>query len=207
MAPHLEPAQSEVSKATLAEMVAEADLPSLLAALAHVCDRPGLLSDDLFLHPAKHHEPQGGWTLDQQAKARDLALSAWSELADAAWPDARRPTATLVRPIMSWMMATEASDEYVGLLIEELGDPVVDLRAPTWTAAGIAPDRPVRVAVIGAGMSGLLAAHRLRQAGIDVVVFEKNAEVGGTWLQNTYPGCRVDVASHLYCYSFAQRDD
>ena len=60
---------------------------------------------------------------------------------------------------------------------------------------------------IGAGMSGLLAAHRLRQAGIDVVVFEKNADVGGTWLQNTYPGCRVDVASHLYCYSFAQRDD
>jgi 4-hydroxyacetophenone monooxygenase len=63
------------------------------------------------------------------------------------------------------------------------------------------------VAVIGAGMSGLLAAHRLRQAGIDVVVYEKNPEVGGTWLQNTYPGCRVDVASHLFCYSFAQRDD
>ena len=56
-------------------------------------------------------------------------------------------------------------------------------------------------------MSGLLAAHRLHQVGIDVVVFEKNADVGGTWLQNTYPGCRVDVASHLYCYSFAQRDD
>jgi 4-hydroxyacetophenone monooxygenase len=39
------------------------------------------------------------------------------------------------------------------------------------------------------------------------VVYEKNPEVGGTWLQNTYPGCRVDVASHLFCYSFAQRDD
>ena len=60
------------------------------------------------------------------------------------------------------------------------------------------------VAVVGAGMSGLLAAHRLRQAGIDVVVLEKNADVGGTWLENTYPGCRVDVANNLYSYSFAQ---
>ena len=56
-------------------------------------------------------------------------------------------------------------------------------------------------------MSGLLAAHRLNQAGIEVVVYEKNADVGGTWLENTYPGCRVDVSSHLFCYSFAQRDD
>jgi len=38
-------------------------------------------------------------------------------------------------------------------------------------------------------------------------VFEKNSDVGGTWLENTYPGCRVDVASHLFCYSFAQRAD
>ena len=56
-------------------------------------------------------------------------------------------------------------------------------------------------------MSGLVAAYRLRQAGISVTVFEKNDEVGGTWLENRYPGCRVDVPNHLYSYSFAQRDD
>ncbi|MGH9301744.1 MAG: flavin-containing monooxygenase, partial [Acidimicrobiales bacterium] len=39
------------------------------------------------------------------------------------------------------------------------------------------------------------------------VILEKNAEVGGTWLENTYPGCRVDVANHLYSYSFAQTGD
>ena len=61
--------------------------------------------------------------------------------------------------------------------------------------------------VIGAGMSGLLAAHRLQQAGVDYLVVEKNADVGGTWLENRYPGCRVDVPNHLYSYSFAQRDD
>ena len=56
-------------------------------------------------------------------------------------------------------------------------------------------------------MSGLAAAHRLQQAGIEVVVLEKNDDVGGTWLENSYPGCRVDVSNLFYCYSFAQRDD
>src|SRR5690606_21018020 len=51
---------------------------------------------------------------------------------------------------------------------------------------------------------GLLAAHRLAQVGIDHTIFEKDAEVGGTWFENTYPGCRVDVPNHFYSYSFSQ---
>lgn len=60
-----------------------------------------------------------------------------------------------------------------------------------------------RSAVIGAGMSGILAAIRLREAGHDVVVFEKADRVGGTWRENTYPGIACDVPSHIYSYSFA----
>jgi 4-hydroxyacetophenone monooxygenase len=191
----------------LAAMVSVADLPSLLAALAHISSTPELPSDGLFLDPTKHHEPQGGWTQDQQAHARAIAQRALIEQRDAGWPDAPTPTADALRPVISWMMGADASDDYVALLLEELGGSAEDLRAPGWTSDEISPGRPFRVAVIGAGMSGLLAAHRLRQAGLDVVMFEKNAEVGGTWLQNTYPGCRVDVASHLFCYSFAQRND
>jgi 4-hydroxyacetophenone monooxygenase len=56
-------------------------------------------------------------------------------------------------------------------------------------------------------MSGLLAAHRLQQAGVAFVIFEKNDDVGGTWLENRYPGCRVDNPNHNYSYSFAQRHD
>src|SRR5205807_5919351 len=58
-----------------------------------------------------------------------------------------------------------------------------------------------------AGMSGLLAAYRLQQAGVEFVIIEKNADVGGTWLENSYPGCRVDNPNHNYSYSFAQRHD
>ncbi len=53
-------------------------------------------------------------------------------------------------------------------------------------------------------MSGLCAAIRLQQAEIPFVIFEKSEEVGGTWHDNVYPGCRVDVSNHFYSYSFAQ---
>ncbi|MEJ1110953.1 MULTISPECIES: flavin-containing monooxygenase [unclassified Kribbella] len=60
------------------------------------------------------------------------------------------------------------------------------------------------VVVIGAGASGIGAAIRLLQAGItDFTVLEKSSALGGTWRDNTYPGCACDVPSALYSYSFA----
>ncbi|MCP3853628.1 MAG: NAD(P)/FAD-dependent oxidoreductase [Actinomycetia bacterium] len=62
----------------------------------------------------------------------------------------------------------------------------------------------IRVIVIGAGMSGILSAVKLRERGItDVVIYEKADRLGGTWRENTYPGIACDVPSHAYCYSFA----
>ena len=58
--------------------------------------------------------------------------------------------------------------------------------------------------MIGAGFAGLGMAIRLRQEGIeDFVAFERASSVGGTWRDNTYPGCACDVPSHLYSLSFA----
>ena len=65
-----------------------------------------------------------------------------------------------------------------------------------------------RVAIVGSGFSGLGMAIRLRQAGIlDFVVLERAGEVGGTWRDNTYPGCQCDIPSALYSYSFAPNPD
>jgi cation diffusion facilitator CzcD-associated flavoprotein CzcO len=62
----------------------------------------------------------------------------------------------------------------------------------------------VRVAIVGSGFSGLGMAIRLKQEGIeDFVVLERADEVGGTWRDNTYPGCQCDIPSLLYSYSFA----
>ncbi|MFC5250185.1 flavin-containing monooxygenase [Streptomyces nigrescens] len=64
--------------------------------------------------------------------------------------------------------------------------------------------RHVRVAVIGSGFGGLGAAVRLRRQGItDFVILERADAVGGTWRDNSYPGCACDVPSHLYSFSFA----
>ena len=65
-----------------------------------------------------------------------------------------------------------------------------------------------RFAIVGSGFSGLGAAIRLKQEGIeDFVVLERAAELGGTWRDNTYPGCACDVPSHLYSFSFAPNPD
>ena len=77
------------------------------------------------------------------------------------------------------------------------------------TDLGGSPDgeahvRRVRVAILGAGFSGLGIAIRLKQRGQnDFVVIERAADVGGTWRDNTYPGCACDIPSHLYSFSFA----
>ncbi len=62
---------------------------------------------------------------------------------------------------------------------------------------------PLRVAIIGAGMSGILAALKFREAGYTAVtVYEKADRLGGTWRDNVYPGLTCDVPSQHYCYSF-----
>ncbi|WP_037604562.1 flavin-containing monooxygenase [Streptacidiphilus rugosus] len=66
----------------------------------------------------------------------------------------------------------------------------------------------VKVAVVGSGFGGLGAAVRLREEGVtDFVVLERAGSVGGTWRDNSYPGCACDVPSHLYSFSFAPNPD
>ncbi|MGA7396764.1 MAG: NAD(P)/FAD-dependent oxidoreductase [Solirubrobacterales bacterium] len=61
-----------------------------------------------------------------------------------------------------------------------------------------------RIAIVGTGFSGIAAAVKLlRQGETDLVLYERSGEVGGTWRDNTYPGCACDVPSHLYSFSFA----
>lgn len=62
----------------------------------------------------------------------------------------------------------------------------------------------IPIAIIGSGFSGLGLAIRLKQKGIDdFLIFERAQDLGGTWRDNTYPGCACDVESHLYSFSFA----
>ncbi|MEX0345221.1 MAG: flavin-containing monooxygenase [Rhizobiaceae bacterium] len=64
-----------------------------------------------------------------------------------------------------------------------------------------------RAVIVGAGISGICAGIRLREAGYDVVILEKASSIGGTWRDNVYPGAACDVPSHLYSFSFFPKSD
>lgn len=65
-----------------------------------------------------------------------------------------------------------------------------------------------RIIIIGAGPGGICAARQLKEYGYEnFVILEQAPQVGGTWWHNAYPGCRCDVPSHFYSFSFAQKLD
>jgi 4-hydroxyacetophenone monooxygenase len=189
---------------TIRAMVADAPIGPLLPAMAQLTGDLTLLRDDLRPDPNNVFDPTGGLTDAQIAEAHELAVQALIRTRDAGDATPRALTTDELRQVMAFVVGADAIDEYADLLFEELVPDGTDPRAPSWTKADVAPDRPFTVAIVGAGMSGIVASHRLHQAGIDHVILEKNADVGGTWFENTYPGCRVDVPNNLYSFSFAQ---
>jgi cation diffusion facilitator CzcD-associated flavoprotein CzcO len=75
--------------------------------------------------------------------------------------------------------------------------------APAPVATPVVPDH--EAVIVGAGFGGMGAAIALRRSGIDsILILDRNADVGGTWFANTYPGIAVDIASVTYSFSFEQ---
>jgi 4-hydroxyacetophenone monooxygenase len=181
--------------------------PPLLAALALATGDVGMLEAELRPDLSNPFDSESVWTAEARARATALAREALVRLRDDDPAGRPEPDALHIRPIIEFLIGEQVDETYFQFLREELEVEGVDLRAPGWTKEGIAPDREFSVAVVGAGMSGLLAAYRLEQAGIPYVVIEKNHDVGGTWLENQYPGCRVDVPNHFFSYSCAQKLD
>ena len=196
------------SDAEIRAALAEAEVPPLLPALAYLTGDLSLLREGLRPDPILLGMPQGGLTEAQLAEARELALEVLIRFRDCGCRAAPTPSDADILKIMEFAVGGGADmAPYLPLLEEELAVRGEDRRAPSWRKADIAPDVDFEVVIIGAGMSGLLAGHRLKQAGVRFVIFEKNDDVGGTWLENCYPGCRVDNPNHNYSYSFAQRHD
>lgn len=88
-----------------------------------------------------------------------------------------------------------------------VGDPDGSTQADVFEPVGkaIDADKPIRVTIIGAGVSGIALYIRLLQyvPAAEINIIEKNPEAGGTWYENRYPGVACDIPSHVYQYSFA----
>jgi 4-hydroxyacetophenone monooxygenase len=190
-----------IDNATIEQAIAEAHFPSLIAALVLLTGDTSLISGDIKPVYDFFGDGQGGLTEAQRGRVSSFAFDAIkSLLRDGKRAPAHQQGET-VRRLMNFVAGAEIPGHYAPFLREELalesGD--ADARCqdiPAQTKAAF------RVVIIGAGMSGVLAAIKLKQAGIPYVIVDKNSDVGGTWFENTYPGCRVDNPNHLYSYSF-----
>lgn len=146
----------------------------------------------------------GGLSSEQEAEGRALCFEKLRAFRDSGRPAPGRPSYDFMNAVLTWICGRDA-EPLQRLLNEQVVFGEDDPQKPAWTKQKLAPDRDFHVAIVGAGESGLLTAHRLKQAGVPFTIFEKNAEVGGTWWENRYPGCRVDINSFIYSYTFAQK--
>ncbi len=178
----------------------------LLAAVAQITGDATMLRDDLRPDTSNMLDPAGGLTPDQLVAIRAAASDALIAFRESGGTRAPLPAGEALVAMMEYVAGGPIAGDYVPLLTEELALGG-DQRAPRWHTSEIAAGNDFTVAIIGSGMSGIAAAHRLAQAGVDFVIFEKNTDAGGTWFENTYPGCRVDIPNHFYSYSFAQTGD
>ncbi len=140
---------------------------------------------------------------------RDRMATCMVELSKGGTPIMAQPSSQVIQKMMGAAVGEQVSEAYVPMLLEQVGLQVSDQHmlnlaqsATHDEAQSGAQTNDIHIAIIGAGASGLCAAIQLGKLGIPYTIFEKNAEVGGTWYENRYPGCAVDTPNHFYQFSF-----
>lgn len=201
---HAAPTVLDCDDTTLARHLPAADLPALLMTAAWLSGDASVLRDEW--RPVVDISGVAMCKLAPEVEqaARATCLEKLRAFRDRGTPAPARPDYDTLRRFGDWLMGP-AIEPYLPLVHEELVETAADPREPGWTKARVAPGRPFHVAIVGAGESGLALGFRLKQAGVPFTIYEKNDEVGGTWLENDYPGCRVDINSFYYSYAFARR--
>lgn len=181
----------------------DASIPTLMMSMIHMSGDASLLDGPIRPAGVYINEYQGYMPEEDKTAVRKQALEVIKRFRDGGCQLPPPPGPETIHRMMNFLVAQDVPQEYVPMMLEEMELDGVDQRSDAWGDEVSARRRQEhQVLVIGGGMSGVLAAVRLQEAGIPFVVIEKNASVGGTWFENRYPGARVDVSNHLYCYSF-----
>ena len=190
----------------IAAALEEVSVPALLCSLVHVTGDPSWIRADIKPRVAMSLDIQSAIPAGERAEVRRRALPAIAAYRDGGCCPRELPR-ELLQEMMSFLGCQRVEGRLAGLYFDDLQFEGGDTGAITWgddipaEAKAAAP-----VVVVGCGLAGILAGIRLRQAGIPFTIIEKNPGPGGTWWENRYPGARVDVGSHQYCYSFEPAD-
>ena len=186
----------------LLEGVRQANIPTLIPVLVQ------LTGDRKWLE--RPYAPRKGRGLDDndtgglpgpiQDEIKSAAHEAIANWLDGAPVALARPDDAMLAQMLSVSMGEAAPAEYGEIIAADMG------MASHRLGKTLRPPAGFHVAIVGAGVSGICAAIRLRELGISCEIFEKGPNFGGTWWDNTYPGAGVDTPNHIYSFSFARND-
>lgn len=182
--------------------LAEAHIVPLLLCLVQLTGKTGYL-DEAMPYIAGAWDYMQTIPLELQARIRADLHDAIIATAAESRPIPPTPPEPLFRSMIDVAAGQPVPEIYLPVFREEAAFGGVDLRKVDWRKSPAPLElEKFNVIVIGAGFSGIAMSIRLQQMGIPHVVIDKNAEVGGTWLENVYPGCGVDTPCHFYSYAF-----
>jgi 4-hydroxyacetophenone monooxygenase len=202
---HLQPIPAD--DVSLKNALEEAHIPSLICALLHITGDTDLIRGSIRPENSFFGDAQGNLSEEEQRHIRKQAYDVLRTYRDNGHTMPPAPDTEMVSEMVNFIIGSEVSSDYGEFLHAELMLGDEDAYAPP-NLDHLSPEarQAFKVIIIGAGMSGLLAAIRLQQAGISFEIIERHDQVAGTWFQNTYPGCRVDSPNHIYSYSFKPTD-
>ncbi|MBV1796848.1 NAD(P)-binding protein [Siccirubricoccus sp. G192] len=189
-------------EAALRSALADADIAPMLMVLVQ-------LTGDLDILEEVAPHIHGAWSFLEavpeplKQKVRDRLVAALKAQATTGRPPPPLPPPDMLQRMMSAGVGQTVPEEYIPLLVEETRLGAEDPRRVRWQRdPATLPLRDFKVVVIGAGFAGLCTGIRLKEMGIPFEILEKNDAVGGTWLENDYPGCAVDTPNHFFSFSF-----
>lgn len=187
--------------AALRRALAEGDIPTLLMVLIQFTGDEAFLNQFAPFIGSPYDDRLGQLPADLADQLRERLFAVLTQTP----PAGDVVSADLMKKMMSVDVGEPVTDEFIPLLMEQMGfeKPVPRSTLPN----RLQPPAEFKVIVIGAGLTGLLAGIKLSEAGYSYQTFEKNHDIGGTWLENIYPGVGVDTPSHFYSYSFELNPD
>ncbi len=192
-----------MDRETLRVALEHASVPSLVMCLAQITQDPRWLEEPFL--PKRDvklfADESGGLSETAQAQVKEAILDLMEGLETGLLRCPSPPATSSFARMLSTCVGEDVPDDYVPLFMEEFGFESSDARWPDERRPEGA--EKFQVAIVGAGVSGLAAAIKLRQLGVPWRLFEKNEELGGTWFENDYPESGVDTPNHFYSFSFA----
>tara|TARA_B100000767_G_scaffold264393_1_gene279243 strand:- start:285 stop:2222 length:1938 start_codon:yes stop_codon:yes gene_type:complete len=189
-------------EAVIIEALNAASVPALMSAMMLIDGDFSRLNGIIKPGQGMLGEVQGFMPIDDQNAIRAEALEVIKSYQKNDFSLPELPNDEMLYQLMCFTAGQELPIDSSKMMLEELALEKTDPREFILDPQLRSSLSEYTVVVIGGGMSGILAAIRLQQNNIPYILLEKNADKGGTWYENSYPGARVDIPAQIYCYSF-----